>query len=170
MLTAAIAAVMLVAGCDRAASLLAPAVPPTGPGQTGPAIQIGAGNGPAGPWTGWLYPTADGACVDTIDGNGPGEHSCQSGGDPFDGSVGINASAGARGAWAWGSTVNPAATVAAITDDAGTTVRVPLLRPAAAMANGNGYFVTRLGTGRQAQMILLLDANNVELDRYPMGR
>jgi hypothetical protein len=169
MLAPVIAAIVIVAGCDQAVGLLASARPPSAPDQTGPAVQLGAGVGPEGPWTWWLYPTAAGACIELVEGGRRGESSCMSGSEPFTGDIGIGATGGNETVLAWGSTALPDAAVVVVTAGAGAQVRVPLVRPADPLANGHGYFIARFAPNQLVNLIVLLDATGRELERYPMG-
>ena len=169
-LVIAAAAVILLAGaCDRAAQLVGPVQPPAAPGQTGPAVRIGGGAGSTAPWSGWLYPTADGACVEVVDNGVVANTSCQSGGDPFNGDVGVGSTTGDGDTWAVGSTSRPDAAMAVITTVTGETVQVPLVRPGTTLTNGNRYFMARFPKAPQVALILIEDANGRELDNYPMA-
>lgn len=145
-LLAATTTLVLLAGCDQAAGLLASAQPRTWPDQAGPAVQIGGGVGPAGPWSGWLYPTATGYCISLADPVVRDGDSCGSGSEAFDGDIGVGASGSDAIVLAYGSTKRPGAAVATISTADGQVARIPIVRPGGPTANA----------GR-------------ELDRYPIG-
>ena len=131
---------------------------------------MGSGTTPAGPWTGWLYPTAGGACVVVVENGRPGEPVCTFGSEPFDGDIGVSSSGTQDGSMAYGSSTEPTAEVAAITLGTGEVVRVPIVRPGGPVANGNGYFMARFGAGSAIRLITVRDARDAELGSYPVGR
>ena len=165
---AATAASVLLAGCQQATALLASAHPPTWPDQTGPAIQIGGGTGPAGPWTGWLYPTTAGVCVDLVDPVVKDARTCSSGSVPFDGDIGVGATSTATHVIAVGSTARQEASVAVVSTADGAATRIAIVRPGGATA-GNGYFMFRGIPGVEVVTIAIIDAAGTELASYPMG-
>ena len=166
---AGVLALTLVAGCDQVSSVLPAARPPAFQGQTAPAIQLGSGTTSAGPWTGWLYPTAPGSCIVVIENGKRGEPSCSFGSEPFNGDIGIGVSFGETGTMAAGSTLHETADVAVITLGTGEVVRVPVVRPGGPVANGYGYLMARFEAGTEITLIVLLDASGNELESYPFG-
>ncbi len=168
-LLAGVLALTLFAGCDQVSSVLPSARPPAFQGQTAPAIQLGSGTTSAGPWTGWLYPTAAGSCIVVIENGKPGEPNCSFGSEPFNGDIGIGVSFGETGTMATGSTLHATADVAAITLASGEVVRIPVVRPGGPVANDHGYFMARFDAGTEITLIVLLDASGNELESYPFG-
>jgi hypothetical protein len=167
---ACVLAMTLVTGCDQVTSILPAARPPAFQGQTAPAIQMGSGTTSAGPWTGWLYPTATGACIAVVENGRPGSPTCQSGSEPFNGEVGLGVSFAREGTEAYGSTTNQTADIAVITLATGAQVRIPVVRPGGAVANGHGYFMARFDAGTEIDLIALVDTSGAELESFPFSR
>jgi len=168
-LLAGVLALTLVAGCDQVGSMLPSARPPVFQGQTAPAIQLGSGTATAGPWTGWLYPTAAGSCIVVVENGRPGEPGCSFASEPFNGEVGLGVGFGEAVTTATGSTLHATADVAAITLASGEVVRIQVDRPGGPVANDHGYFMARFEAGTEITLIVLLDASGNELESYPFG-
>lgn len=77
LIAVTILAALAAAGCGGSGPQplrpVAQPAPRPGVNQAGPSVQIGAGNGAAGPWRAWVYQSNDGMfCLEYEDGGGGG--------------------------------------------------------------------------------------------------